>query len=128
MPPVKGYHLDQTISKLQGASKEQLIVFNQWAAVALDLYHKNSTALFEFTFDKKNLKENVAWNSNFNKGLMRERKHIAEDGGVGLAFFLMSVLLKYRYVQQSEIGEGVDYGFQTKKPSSKNFFKNCHFV
>jgi len=40
----------------------------------------------------------------------------------------MAVLLGFKYVQQSEIGEGVDYGFQKEDPDPENFFKGCHYV
>ena len=122
------YHLNQIVERLKGASPEQLTVFNQWAAVALDRYHQNSSAIFEFIIDNKNRECNLCWNSNFPKAAMREEVKIAEDGGVSLAFFVMSVLLGYRYVQQSEIGEGVDYGFQINTPDPENFFKDCHHV
>lgn len=53
---------------------------------------------------------------------------MAEDGGVSLAMFVMSVLLDYKYVHQSEIGEGVDYRFKKEAPSDDNFLQEGHFI
>jgi hypothetical protein len=127
-PILPEYHLNQTLDALSGTNPIILTSFNQWAAVALDLYHSNSRAKFDFELDGVSSVVQLVWNSNFERGLMRERKHIAEDGGVALALFIMSVLLGYRYVLQSEIGEGVDYGFTKETLDPENFFKNCHFT
>lgn len=128
LPSITGYHLDQVLVLLGGASREQLIVFNQWAAVALDLYHSDSNASYHFLLDGTEMLTKLSWDSNFEKSAMRARKDIAEDGAISLAFFVMAVLLDYTYVHQSEIGEGVDYGFHKNRPSSENFFKDCHYV
>ena len=53
---------------------------------------------------------------------------ISEYGGISLAFFVMSVLLKYKYVIQSEVGEGVDYNFKIEKPRDNNFLDTSHYV
>ena len=127
-PKIIEHHLDETISLLQGTTKEYLTTLNQWAAVGLDQYHQNSKATFEFQIDGESLSKILNWNSNFEKGAMREKKHIAEQGGVSLAFFVMTVLLGYRQVQQSEIGEGVDYGFQKEPRNDENFFAHCHYI
>lgn len=61
---------------------------------------------------------------------MREDKDIANHGGVSLAWFLMSVLLDYKYVEQSEIGDGVDYRFMKIEPKDDdlNFLENDHYI
>lgn len=125
---INEYHLDQTKTSLQGPTIEQIIVYNQWAATALDRYHQNSQTRFSFTIDSKELEIVLNWNSEFSKDAMRERKNIAENGGVALAMFVMSVLLDYHYLQQSEIGEGVDYRFQKERPNSDNFMQDSHFI
>lgn len=122
------YHLDQVIEKLKGASKEQIAVFNQWAAVGLNQYHPDSVANFDLIIHGETIKASIKWNSEFPQYAMREKKHIAEDGGVSMAFFIMSVLLDYKYVIQSEIGEGVDYSFHKLAPEDDNFYKECHYI
>lgn len=122
------YHLNDVIGKIQGPTKEQIIVFNQWAAVALNNYHTNSNTEFEFLLDGKQTKVILQWDSNFSQDAMKERKNIAEFGGVSLAIFVMSVLSDYKYLHQSEIGEGVDYGFQKSRPGSDNFLENTHYI
>jgi len=117
------FHLDDTLMNLAGASREQLTVFNQWAAVALNQFHQNSTAALRFRNETDDEDINLNWDSNFPQDSMRERKNIAENGGISLALFVMSVLLDYKYVHQTEIGEGVDYGFQKSRPISDNFWK-----
>jgi hypothetical protein len=122
------HHLDETLAKLQGASKELLTVFNQWAAIALDQYHAGSRAELTLTIDGRPQNVILVWNSNFPKEAMRERKKMAEEGGLSLAMFVMSVLLNFKYVQQTEIGEGVDYRFQLEIPTSDNFLLGSHYV
>lgn len=122
------YHLDQVVDNLKGASKEQIIVFNQWAAVGLNKYHQDSVAQFHFVIHGKETALKIRWNSDFEQASMRERKHIAEDGGVSIAFFIMTMLLDYKYVMQSEIGEGVDYSFHKLYPDDDNFYKDGHFI
>jgi hypothetical protein len=125
---IKAYHLNQTVNSLKGPSKEQIIVFNQWAAVGFNLFHQGSSAAMDFTVDKNPIKIKLSWDSEFSADAMKERKKIAEEGGVSLAFFIMSVLLGYKYLQQSEIGEGVDYRFQKEEPATDNFFADSHYV
>lgn len=127
---IKEYHLQTTVSSLEGPSKEQIIVFNQWAATALDKYHKESKASFVFRIDGKEHNIILSWESRFTKNAMKERKKMAEEGGVALAMFVMSVLLDYRYVEQSEIGDGVDYRFikDIPDPNSLNFLANNLYV
>lgn len=122
------YHLDDTTKNLQGPSKEQIIVFNQWAAVALNKFHSNSKIGFEFNINGKITKHILNWNSDFSQDAMKEKTELANFGGVSLAMFVMSVLSDYKYVNQSEIGTGVDYGFQKSHPTSDNFFQDCHYV
>jgi hypothetical protein len=44
--------------------------------------------------------------------------------------FIMSVILDFKYVEQSEIGDGVDYRFFKEMPDDNNlnFLDNDHFV
>jgi hypothetical protein len=114
------HHLDETVKELKGPSREQLIVWNQWAAVALNKFFQNSSAHFYFVTDGKQISITLNWNSNFPQDAMREKKNIAENGGISLALFIMSVIFDYRYLHQTEIGEGVDYGFQ-KEPRYEGF-------
>ena len=122
------HHLNETTQQLQGPTKEQIIVCNQWAATALDLFHANQPTEIILQIDGNDTKINLKWDSNFSKDAMRERKKIAEEGGVSLAWFLMSVILDYKYLQQTEIGEGVDYRFQKQRPTHDNFLQNSHYV
>lgn len=128
IPALLEYHLDNTINTLEGPSKEQIIVFNQWAAVGLDKYHNGSNVKMNLSLDGVNYAIILNWKSDFSKDAMVEARKIAEEGGVSIAMFIMSVLLDFHYLQQTEIGEGVDYRFQTKKPSSDNFLNDSHYV
>ena len=67
-------------------------------------------------------------NSNFSQDAMREKKTLAENGGISLAMFVMSLLSDYKYMHQSEIGSGTDYGFTKTKPTGENFLDNCHYI
>jgi hypothetical protein len=124
------YNLNQTVEKLRGPSKEHLIVHNQWAAIGLDKFHQNSTAEFVFDLEGVILKARLNWNSDFPKSTMKEEIDIANLGGVALAWFVMSVLLNFAYVEQSEIGDGVDYRFKKAEPADDdlNFFEDYHYV
>ena len=59
---------------------------------------------------------------------MQERRKIAEEGAVAVAMFVMSILLDYKYLSQTEIGEGVDYQFQKEVPTTENFLAGSHYV
>jgi hypothetical protein len=124
------YQLDETINTLTGPPKDHIRVHNYWAATGLDRYHKDSSAEFEFTIDGEVKHAKLSWNSNFSKATMKEDKDIANHGGVALAWFVMSVLLGYNYVEQSEIGDGVDYRFMKSEPKDDdlNFLDNYHYV
>jgi hypothetical protein len=122
------YHLDDTIKLLKGPSPEQMIVFNQMAATALDNFHNGSKTTFHLTVDSNELDVVLSWNSNFSKAAMREKKKIAEEGAISLAFFIMSVILDYRWVMQTEIGDGVDYNFKKEQPSDDNFLQASHNI
>ena len=47
-----------------------------------------------------------------------------------MAWFVMSVLLGFRYVEQTEIGTGVDYLFMEDEPAEDelNFINDYHYV
>lgn len=105
------YHLHTTTETLQGASKELITVKNQWAAVGLDQSYDNSQANFTVSIDGTSHQLLLKWDSSFPKDAMKNKHNIAEFGGVSLAFFVMSQLLNYNYLLQTEIGEGVDYWF-----------------
>lgn len=122
------YHLDQTVRLIKGLSKAQIVVFNQWAATAFDKYHKDSSAEMELVIDNEITNIILNWNSKFSKDGMRERKKIAEEGAIALAIFIMSAFKDYRYVLQTEIGEGVDYRFQKETPSTDNFLLDSHYI
>lgn len=122
------FHFDDTLKILIGPSKEQIIFLNQMAATALDHFHKGSNAKFELSIDGKQSKTILNWNSSFSKHAMKEKKKIAEDGGVAVAFFIMSVLLEYKWVMQTEIGEGVDYSFKKEEPTDENFLQGSHNI
>ena len=124
------YSLSQTIDSLLGPPKEQIVTHNYWAATGFDRYHDGSKAEFEFTIHGNSERAVVSWDSDFSKAAMREDKDIANHGGVAMAWFLMSVLLDYNYVEQSEIGEGVDYRFMKKEPNDDdlNFLDNDHYI
>jgi hypothetical protein len=124
------YHLDLTIENLNGPTREQIKVQNCWAVTALDRYHKNSKAKMEFNIHGENIKAILNWDSNFSKSAMREDKDIANQGAVAMAWFVMAVLLKYPYVEQTHIGEGVDYLFKETEPNDDdlNFLGDYHYV
>jgi hypothetical protein len=124
------YHLNQTLKSLSGPTDAQIISNNQWAATALDLYHNNSTAQITFQIDGKSQTLKILWDSDFSKDAMKEKRKMAEEGGVAFAFFVMSVIAGYKHVIQSEIGNGVDYRFKKNKPDEENlnFFDESHYV
>lgn len=124
------YHLDGTRTKLKGPTDAQIVTCNQWAATALDKFHLNSEAEIILDIDGTSIKATLSWDSNFSKGAMKEEKDMANHGGVALAWFVMSVLLDYVYVEQSEIGDGVDYRFMKTEPNHDdlNFFDDFHYV
>lgn len=124
------YHLDETKTKLTGPTTAQIETCNQWAATALDKYHEKSTAIIEFEIDGASTKAKLSWDSNFSKAAMKEEIDMANHGGVALAWFLMSVMQDYTFVEQSEIGDGVDYRFMKNEPDDDdlNFIGNFHYV
>jgi hypothetical protein len=124
------YHLDLTKNKLAGPTIAQIESCNQWAATALDKFHNNSEAEMEYEIDGNSAKSKLAWNSNFSKVAMKEEKDMANFGGVALAWFIMSVLLDYKYVEQTEIGDGVDYRFKKEEPDDNdlNFMSGFHYI
>lgn len=124
------YHLDQTQDYLNGPPKEQIIAKNYWAAVGLDRFHKDSKAEIDLLLNGETKRVLLKWNSNFSKATMREDVDIANEGGVALAWFVMSVMLNFKYVEQTEIGDGVDYMFIEIVPEDDdlNFLDNHHYV
>ena len=124
------YYLKQTSEKLNGPPKEHIIVHNYWAAVALDRYHEDSKVEIEFILHGLSQRAILRWDSNFSKATMKENKDLANHGGVAMAWFVMAVLLDYKYVEQSEIGEGVDYRFMKSVPNDDdlNFLDDYHYV
>lgn len=124
------YSLSSTEIKLKGPTKEQIITQNQWAAVALDQFHSGSSAIIELEIEGIISNAQLSWSSNFSKAAMREAKDIANQGGVALAWFVMSVIKGYGYVEQTEIGDGVDYFFKVNEPNDEelNFLDEAHYV
>lgn len=127
---MKEYHLNQTCDFLKGPTKEHILVQNQWAASALNQFHPNSKVVFEFNVDSNIEKSLLYWDSNFSTSVMNETVDIANNAGVAIAWFVMSVILDFKYVEQSEIGEGVDYLFKKNEPDDDdlNFLNEGHFV
>lgn len=127
---INRYHLDLTKTRLIGPTQEQIISCNQWAASAFDKFHSDSTAKIEFLIDGTKSTAILEWESNFSKAAMKEKVDMANHGGVAMAWFVMSVLNDYRYVEQSEIGEGVDYRFRIAEPNDDdlNFLDDYHYV
>jgi hypothetical protein len=124
------YNIEMTKNFLKGPTIEQIISCNQWAATAFDKYHKNSRAEISFNLDGEPTNAILEWDSKFSKKAMREEIDMANHGGVALAWFVMSVLLDYGYVEQSEIGDGVDYRFKKTEPDDDelNFLDDYHYV
>ncbi len=85
--------------RLKGPTIEQLRVGNQWAITALDRFHADSMARFEFDIDGIGSSAIRIWESSFSTAAMRERKDMANHGGVAIAMFIMSVILDYGYVE-----------------------------
>ena len=127
---MNNYHLDLTKGKLTGPTIEQIVTHNQWAATAFDKFHNDSKAVIEFSIDGKTTKANLDWDSKFSKAAMKEEIDMANHGGVAMAWFVMSVLQDYTYVEQSEIGDGVDYRFKKAEPADDdlNFLDDYHYV
>ncbi|MGN6342224.1 MAG: hypothetical protein ACTHML_14720 [Ginsengibacter sp.] len=127
---MKQYHLDNTKIKLSGPTTAQIESSNQWAATALNKYHLNSEAEFEFEIHGIITRAKLLWNSNFSTAAMKEENDMANHGAVALAWFTMSTLLDYNYVEQSEIGDGVDYRFKKEAPNDDdlNFMDDFHYV
>lgn len=123
-------HLDLTKNKLKGPTQEQIVVCNQWAATAFDKYHTNSNAEIEFNIDGTITKAILEWDSNFSKSAMKEKIDMANHGGVAMAWFVMAVIQELTYVEQSEIGDGVDYRFKSVEPDDDdlNFLDDYHYV
>ena len=124
------YHLKLTTTKLAGPTTAQIESCNQWAATALDKFHNNSETNISFDIEGNSIKVKLEWDSNFSKAAMKEEKDMANHGGVAIAWFIMSVLLNYHYVEQTEIGVGVDYRFTKEEPKDDdlNFIGNFHHV
>lgn len=127
---MKSHSLQETVEKLKGPSKEQIIVGNQWAAVALDKFHSSSKAKIKVTNEKTEEVISLNWDSDFSSAAMKENIDMANHGGVAIAFFLMSILSGYKYVEQTEIGDGVDYRFKINEPNDDdlNFLDDDHYV
>lgn len=124
------YHLDLVKQKLAGPTLSQISSHNQWAATGFDRFHSNSEAELVMEIDGQTSELKLSWDSNFSKAAMKENKDIANHGGVAMAWFVMSVILKYGYVEQSEIGDGVDYRFKQSEPEDDdlNFLNDYHYV
>lgn len=124
------YHLDVTKLNLKGPTLEQIVTCNQWAATVFDKFHSDSKAEIEFSIDGTITKAILEWDSNFSKAAMKEKIDMANHGGVAMAWFVMSVLQEFTYVEQSEIGDGVDYRFKNAEPDDDdlNFLDDYHYV
>ncbi len=124
------YSLNQTLDNLKGPTLEQIVFHNQWAAVAFDRFHLNSQSSIKFILDGVEKLVNLKWDSKFSKSAMKEDVDMANHGGVAMAWFVMSVILDYSYVEQTEIGDGVDYRFRKTEPSDDelNFLDDYHYV
>lgn len=127
---MKSHNLNEIVHKLKGPTKEQIIVGNQWASVALDKFHLDSRAEIKIINEKKEEVISLEWDSEFSSSAMKENVDMANHGGVAIAFFIMSILSDYNYVEQSEIGDGVDYRFKINEPNDDdlNFLDDFHYV
>ncbi|MEP7268493.1 MAG: hypothetical protein ABI844_12770 [Saprospiraceae bacterium] len=114
------YLLSDTLKHLTGPSKEQIIVNNQWASVAFGKYHANNIVKIKLLVNEGNEHFQLKLESSFSKAAMKEEKYMAFHGAESLAWFLMSVLNGYKYLSQSEIGEGCDYRFYKDIPNDAN--------
>jgi hypothetical protein len=65
------YNLQQTVNKLSGPTKEQMIVHNNWAATAFDRYHNDSRVEIEFIIHGQSQRAILNWDSNFSKAAMK---------------------------------------------------------
>ncbi len=93
------YSLNQTLDNLKGPTLEQIVFHNQWAAVAFDRFHLNSQSSIKFILDGVEKLVNLKWDSKFSKSAMKEDVDMANHGGVAMAWFVMSVILDYSYVE-----------------------------
>lgn len=127
---MNSYNLHDTSNILKGPTKEQIVFNNQWAIVALDKFHKDSNVKLKIINDTKEEEIYLKWDSGFSTAAMKEKIDMSHFGGVALAFFVMSVLFDYKYVEQSEIGTGVDYRFKIDEPDDDdlNFLDDFHYV
>lgn len=127
---MKSHNLEETVQKLKGPSREQIIVGNQWAAIALDKFHSDSRAKVKVQNETVEDEIMLTWDSDFPSAAMKENIDMANHGGVAIAFFLMCSLSNYSYVEQSEIGDGVDYRFKVDEPEDNdlNFLDVYHYV
>lgn len=124
------FDISVVVEQLKGPTKEQITFYNQHAIVGFDKFHKNSAVEYEFLIDGKLKRIKLHWNSDFSRAAIKEKKDIANFGGVAMAYFVMSILLDYKYVEQSEIGDGVDYRFLKSEPDDDdlNFLDKGHYV
>lgn len=127
---MKKHHLNETLAILKGPTQAQITVNNQWAAVALDKFHKKSNSIVNLIIDGSKQVIDLSWDSGFSKVAMKEETYMAYHGGESMAFFVMSVLCGYKYVEQTEIGTGVDYCFSKDVPEEDNlnFLGDGHSV
>jgi hypothetical protein len=127
---MKSHHLNETLGVLNGPTQAQITHHNQWAAVALDRFHKDSKAVLKMEVDGHQDQIELNWDSNFSKSAMKEDVYMASFGGEALAMFVMAVICGYRHAGQTEIGTGVDYWFMETEPSddSLNFLQDYHYV
>ena len=123
-------HLNDTLAILKGPTLAQITVNNQWAAVALDMFHSGSSSKIDVSIDGTNEVIELDWDSNFSTAAMKEEVYMAYHGGESIAMFIMSVLCGFKYVEQSEIGTGVDYCFNMTEPDEDNlnFLEGGHYV
>jgi hypothetical protein len=70
------------MEKLKGPTNAQIISHNQWAATAIDKYHFDSKATFEFDIEGIKTSASLSWDSEFSKSAMKEEKDMANHGGV----------------------------------------------
>ncbi len=127
---MNSHHLDETLQVLKGPTAAQITVNNQWAAVALEMFHSPSNAILQFHVDGNSGQIDLRWESTFSRAAMKEEVYMAFHGGEALAMFIMSVICGYGHAGQSEIGTGVDYWFTKEEPNDDdlNFLDNYHYV
>lgn len=122
--------LDYIIEILKGPTKEEIIYKNQHAVIALNNFHSDSKTVWTFSLDNVYTNYLLIWDSQFSTTTAKEKTEIVNHGAVAIAYLVMSCIRGYKYVEQTEIGTGVDYRFRFEEPEDEelNFIDDFHYV